>query len=76
MSEPNYDPNQVNAAWQRAAFIPGRDLSRLYYQEAVAPILRGGFPHLAHSAALVGYGSDTIGFDDARSRDHMWGARC
>lgn len=75
MSEPVYDPTQGSEPWQRAAFIPGLDLSRLYYQEAVAPILRKSFPYLAHSAALVGYGSDTIGFDDARSRDHMWGPR-
>lgn len=75
MSEPIDDPTQGDEPWQRAAFIPGRQLSRLYYHEAVAPILRRSFPNLPHSAALVGYGSDTLGFDDARSRDHMWGPR-
>jgi hypothetical protein len=57
------------------AFIPGIELSHLYYLDAVAPILAQDFPHLPHSAALVGYGSDTIRFDDERSRDHMWGPR-
>jgi hypothetical protein len=75
MSEPVYDPSQGSEPWLRPAFIPGRELSRRFYAEAVAPILQRRFPGLPHSAALVGYGSDTIGFDDARSRDHMWGPR-
>ena len=75
MSEAQFDPTAVDEPWSRPPFIPGRELSRLYYQEAVAPILARHFPSLAHSAALIGYGSDTIGYDDARSRDHMWGPR-
>ncbi len=56
-------------------FIPGLKLSELYYHEAVQPILAQHFPGLPHSAALIGFGSDVIGFDDARSRDHLWGPR-
>jgi hypothetical protein len=56
-------------------FIPGLKLSEMYYREAVAPILEKRFPALPHSAALIGFGSDVIGFDDTRSRDHMWGPR-
>jgi hypothetical protein len=56
-------------------FIPGVQLSRLYYQQAVYPILQMRFPGLAHSAALIGFGSDVIGFDTEMSTDHMWGPR-
>ncbi len=56
-------------------FIPGLKLSQLYYQEAVKPLLEQHFPNLPYSAALIGYGSDVIGFDDIRSTDHMWGPR-
>uniref|UniRef100_A0A7C4PM21 DUF4037 domain-containing protein n=1 Tax=Anaerolinea thermolimosa TaxID=229919 RepID=A0A7C4PM21_9CHLR len=56
-------------------FIPGLKLSRLYYEEAVGPLMARSFPGLPHTAALIGFGSDVIGFDDERSRDHMWGPR-
>ncbi len=56
-------------------FIPGIELSRAYYREAVRPILDGRFPDLAHSAAMLGPGSEVQGFDTARSRDHNWGPR-
>jgi Domain of unknown function (DUF4037) len=56
-------------------FIPGLKLSELFYQEAVRPIMDAHFPGQAHSAALVGYGSDVISFDTPLSRDHMWGPR-
>lgn len=32
-------------------------------------------PDLAHSAALLGYGSDVLGYDTERSTDHGWGPR-
>jgi hypothetical protein len=56
-------------------FIPGLKLSELYYHEAVRPLLDQHFPGLAHSAALIGSGSDVIGFDTPRSTDHGWGPR-
>lgn len=53
-------------------FVPGLDLARMLYDE-VRPVLteRG----LAHTAALVGPGSDVLGLDDATSTDHDWGPR-
>ncbi|HKF27895.1 MAG TPA: DUF4037 domain-containing protein [Candidatus Binataceae bacterium] len=56
-------------------FIPGIRLNRLFYREAVAPILASAFPDLRYSAALIGYGSDVLGYDSERSTDHEWGPR-
>jgi hypothetical protein len=56
-------------------FIPGLQLNEAYYWEVVRPILDTHFPNLAHSAGLIGYGSDVIGFDTPVSRDHQWGPR-
>ena len=56
-------------------FIPGIQLNKHFYHEAVRPILESGFPGLAHSAALIGYGSDVLGFDTPMSTDHNWGPR-
>jgi len=57
-------------------FIPGLQLSEAFYREAVAPILDAHFPGLTYAAALIGYGSDVLGYDTARSTDHGWGPRC
>src|SRR5215472_15264088 len=56
-------------------FIPGIQLNEMFYREAVAPILASAFPALRYSAALIGYGSDVLGFDSERSTDHEWGPR-
>ncbi len=58
-----------------AEFIPGLELSRLFYTEQVRPLLDASFPGLAHTAALIGWGSDVLGFDTPRSTDHDWGPR-
>ena len=59
----------------KPTFIPGRELSRLFYQEAVKPILDENFPELRYSAALIGSGSEVLGFDTEMSTDHHWGPR-
>jgi Domain of unknown function (DUF4037) len=58
-----------------AQFIPGVQLNEMFYREAVAPILSTTFPELRYSAALIGYGSDVLGYDSERSTDHEWGPR-
>jgi len=58
-----------------ATFTPGLDLARLYYREVVRPLLDNECPGLAHSAALIGPGSEVLGFDSPRSTDHDWGPR-
>lgn len=56
-------------------FIPGLKLSELFYHEAVRPLLDAQFPGLAHAAALIGSGSEVLGFDTEMSSDHHWGPR-
>lgn len=56
-------------------FIPGLKLSELFYKEIIEPILRENFPGLEYSAALLGAGSEILGYDTAQSTDHHWGPR-
>ena len=56
-------------------FIPGLKLSELFYSEAAKPILDAFFPQVPHSAALLGWGSEVLGYDDVHSSDHHWGPR-
>jgi hypothetical protein len=56
-------------------FVPGLELAAATYHEAVRPILDAAFPRLAHSAGLLGPGSEVLGYDTARSTDHDWGPR-
>ncbi len=56
-------------------FIPGLTLAESYYRGAVRPLLARHFPALPHAAVLLGQGSEVLGFDTARSRDHNWGPR-
>jgi hypothetical protein len=54
-------------------FIKGLKLCELFYEEAVEPILTERFPDLVYSAALIGPGSEVLGFDTPQSMDHDWG---
>src|ERR1700754_3820887 len=56
-------------------FIKGLELSRLFYEEAVRPVLEESFPRLRYAAALLGTGSEVLGFDTEMSSDHGWGPR-
>ena len=56
-------------------FVPGLRLNERFYAETVRPILAEAFPDLRYSAALIGYGSDVLGYDTPRSTDHEWGPR-
>ncbi|MGB8510666.1 MAG: DUF4037 domain-containing protein [Pyrinomonadaceae bacterium] len=56
-------------------FIRGLELSRLFFDEAIKPILAAAFPGLRYSAALIGTGSEVLGFDTEMSADHGWGPR-
>ena len=56
-------------------FIPGLELSRLFYEETVKPVLDAEFPNLRYDAAVIDSGSEVLGFDTSMSRDHHWGPR-
>ena len=55
--------------------MQGIELSRGFYEDIVGPWLRQVAPDLRYAAALTGYGSELLGFDDEVSRDHNWGPR-
>jgi hypothetical protein len=50
---------------------PGLVLSEGFYREVVAGLLADH----QHGAALLGWGSEVLGFDTQRSTDHGWGPR-
>jgi hypothetical protein len=56
-------------------FVKGLELSRLFFEEAVKPVLEQEFPSLRYAAALLGTGSEVLGFDTEMSADHGWGPR-
>jgi hypothetical protein len=56
-------------------FVPGLELSRALYEEAVRPILAETFAGLVQTAARIGSGSEVLGYDSLRSSDHEWGPR-
>jgi hypothetical protein len=56
-------------------FVPGLRLAREFCATSVRPLLESQFPGLAYAAALLGPGSEVLGFDSQRSTDHDWGPR-
>jgi Domain of unknown function (DUF4037) len=55
--------------------VPGLRLAGDFYGEVVRPLLDEACPGLAYAAALLGWGSEVLGFDSPRSTDHNWGPR-
>ncbi len=58
-----------------AKFIPGLKLGELFHNELIQPILASDFTHLQYSNALIGEGSEILGYDTPQSTDHCWGPR-
>jgi len=56
-------------------FIPGLELNRLFYEEAIRPILASEYPQLRYAASRLGSGSEVLGYDTPLSTDHDWGPR-
>ncbi len=54
-----------------AGFVPGLRLAGEFYAEAVRPLLDAEFPGLRYAAALLGPGSEVLGFDTGRSRPRL-----
>jgi Domain of unknown function (DUF4037) len=55
--------------------LSGAELARSFFVGAVEPLLGRVLPRLEYAAARLGSGSDVLGLDDERSRDHDWGCR-
>jgi Domain of unknown function (DUF4037) len=58
-----------------SAYIPGLRLAREFCAAVVRPLLAEYFPLVPYAAALLGPGSEVLGFDSQRSVDHDWGPR-
>src|SRR5437868_376839 len=56
-------------------FVPGLELSRRFWLEAVRPIVLEWLDAAHLAAALIGTGSEVLGLDTIRSTDHGWGPR-
>lgn len=56
-------------------FTPGLKLAGAFFADVVRPLLAESFPDLRYAAALLGWGSEVLGYDSARSTDHNWGPR-
>ena len=61
-------------AWSLSS--AGHRACRALLPGVVRPLLDEHAPGLRHSAALIGWGSEVLGFDSPRSTDHNWGPRC
>ncbi|MGC4944106.1 DUF4037 domain-containing protein [Kribbella sp. DT2] len=53
------------------SFTSARDLSQGFYADVMRPLLDG----TPCAVGLLGWGSDVLGYDTARSMDHGWGPR-
>ena len=58
-----------------ADFVPGLELGEQFFTEAAKPIIDTYFRGLRYSAAMLGWSSEVLGYDDVQSMDHNWGPR-
>ncbi len=56
-------------------FSPGIALARDFFDEIIKPLLAEKTPGVPYAVALIGPGSDVLGYDTPTSRDHDWGPR-
>lgn len=56
-------------------FISGLDICEQFFLDLIEPLLENEYPKLKYSAALIGPGSEVLGFDTPISTDHDWRPR-
>ncbi len=71
----HYPENCMTKEDPKPHFIPGLMLAQSFFNELVEPIIDSHLPQLKYSAALIGTGSEVLGFDTEMSTDHGWGPR-
>ncbi|MFP7296909.1 DUF4037 domain-containing protein [Neobacillus niacini] len=54
------------------SFIKGIELCRRFHMEIIEPVMNDNFSFLSYSAALMGPGSEVLGYDTEMSTDHDW----
>jgi hypothetical protein len=59
----------------KMSFINGIELCRRFHTEVVEPVMTDSYPFLSYSSALLGPGSEVLGYDTEMSTDHDWGPR-
>jgi hypothetical protein len=64
---PRKDKEMISAV---PAFISGSELNRRLFEEIERPILHTAHPELQYPAALIGPGSESLGFDTQMSVDY------
>jgi hypothetical protein len=69
------EPSSASKTAAPEEFVPGLTLARSFFSEIVQPLLKKETPGVSYAAALIGPGSDVLGFDTPVSRDHDWGPR-
>lgn len=57
------------------AFMKGTELSKRFHFEYIEPLMSRHFPDIRYASALIGPGSELLGFDTQMSADHDWGPR-
>lgn len=54
------------------SFIKGIELCRRFHMEIVEPVMTDSYSFLSYSSALMGPGSEVLGYDTEMSTDHDW----
>ncbi len=72
---PNSEPSSGQEPTAPEEFSSGITLARDFFDEIIKPLLAEKAPDFPYAAALIGPGSDVLGFDTPISRDHDWGPR-
>jgi hypothetical protein len=75
VSGPDSEPSPAREPTAPEEFPPGLTLARDFFDEIIKPLLAEKTPGVPYAAALIGPGSDVLGFDTPISRDHDWGPR-